>query len=179
MLATSKTVLFPGHNHLLTTGADDLTLIIKVKGHHWWLWPGNKIFFVARTVVTWWIVAFLCCAITHETPHNIHISFKGAKRWCLCPIYTLLNDWNSPSLTEMPDVHVQFTFKVAKCLTRAQICFFLSNQFVRWKAKGSIWTHKTVTTYTLLLFFLCIQFDDKWCMLISVPRILWYWAELP
>ena len=28
MLATSKKVLFPGHNHLLTTGADDFTLII-------------------------------------------------------------------------------------------------------------------------------------------------------
>ena len=26
MLATSKKVLFPGHNHLLTTGTDDLTL---------------------------------------------------------------------------------------------------------------------------------------------------------
>ena len=26
MLATSKNVLSPGHNHLLTTGADDLTL---------------------------------------------------------------------------------------------------------------------------------------------------------
>ena len=26
MLATSKNVLFPGHNHLLTTGAGDLTL---------------------------------------------------------------------------------------------------------------------------------------------------------
>ena len=26
MLSTSKTVLFPGHNHLLTTGADDPTL---------------------------------------------------------------------------------------------------------------------------------------------------------
>ena len=26
MLATSKNVLFPGHNHLLTTGTDDLTL---------------------------------------------------------------------------------------------------------------------------------------------------------
>ena len=26
MLATSENVLFPGHNHLLTTGADDLTL---------------------------------------------------------------------------------------------------------------------------------------------------------
>ena len=28
ILATSKSVLFPGHNHLLTTGTDDSTLII-------------------------------------------------------------------------------------------------------------------------------------------------------
>ena len=50
MLATSENVLFPGHNHLLTTGADDPTLIIawapvrvtiKVKGHeHQWLASG-------------------------------------------------------------------------------------------------------------------------------------------
>ena len=26
MLSTSKNVLLPGHNHLLTTGADDLSL---------------------------------------------------------------------------------------------------------------------------------------------------------
>ena len=46
MLATSKNVLFPGHNHLLTTSADDLTLWLspkqqRVKGHqHWWLAGG-------------------------------------------------------------------------------------------------------------------------------------------
>ena len=46
MLATSKNVLFPGHNHLLTTGADNPSLagaqvIIKVLGHqHWWLASG-------------------------------------------------------------------------------------------------------------------------------------------
>ena len=48
MLGTSKNVLFPGHNHLLTTGGDDNTLIvadaraiIKVSGHHhWWLAGG-------------------------------------------------------------------------------------------------------------------------------------------
>ena len=50
MLSTSKNVLFPGHNHLLTTGTDDLTLIIarvrmrvifKVKGHQYqWLAGG-------------------------------------------------------------------------------------------------------------------------------------------
>ena len=51
MLATSKNVLFPGHNHLLTTGADDPTLliigraqmrvIIKVEGHQHWCLAGD------------------------------------------------------------------------------------------------------------------------------------------
>ena len=46
MLATSKTVLFPGHSHLLTTGADDPSLagiraIIKMSSHqHRWLAGG-------------------------------------------------------------------------------------------------------------------------------------------
>ena len=46
MLVTSKNVLFPGHNHLLTTGTDDPSLtgalaIIKVLGHqYWWLAGG-------------------------------------------------------------------------------------------------------------------------------------------
>ena len=56
MLATSKYVLFAGHNHLLTIGTDNPTLrLIKVSGHqHWWLacrwlWPANRTFFeVAR-----------------------------------------------------------------------------------------------------------------------------------
>ena len=34
MLATSKNVLFPGHNHLLTTGADDPTLWLLPEHHH-------------------------------------------------------------------------------------------------------------------------------------------------
>ena len=43
MLATSKHVLFPGHNHLLTTATDNPSLagarvIIKVSGHQYrWL----------------------------------------------------------------------------------------------------------------------------------------------
>ena len=44
MLSTSKNVLFPGHNHLLTTGADDaytLITIMEVSGHqHQWLAGG-------------------------------------------------------------------------------------------------------------------------------------------
>ena len=46
MLATSKTVLFPVHNQLLTNGTDDPLLmstraLIKVSGHqYWWLAGG-------------------------------------------------------------------------------------------------------------------------------------------
>ena len=46
MLAISNNVLFPGHNHLQTTSADDPSLtgtraIIKVLGHqYWWLAGG-------------------------------------------------------------------------------------------------------------------------------------------
>ena len=40
MLATSKNFLFPGHNHLLTTGTNDPSLadtrvIIKMSGHQY------------------------------------------------------------------------------------------------------------------------------------------------
>ena len=45
MLATSKNVLFSGHNHLLTTSADDPSLhacmIIKVLGHQYWWVAGG------------------------------------------------------------------------------------------------------------------------------------------
>ena len=50
MLATSTNVLFPGHNHLLTTGTDDPSFagaqaIIKMSGHqHRWL---------AGVIMTW------------------------------------------------------------------------------------------------------------------------------
>ena len=44
MLSTSENVLFPGHNHMLTTGTDDLAgarAIIKVSAHqYWWLAGG-------------------------------------------------------------------------------------------------------------------------------------------
>ena len=46
MLTTSKNVLFPGHNHLLTTGTDDLTPWLlserqRVKGHQYRWLPGD------------------------------------------------------------------------------------------------------------------------------------------
>ena len=57
MLATSKNVLFPDHNHLLTTGTDDPT---DYRLSTRWLLPGNRTFLDgAGMVVTWWIVAFL------------------------------------------------------------------------------------------------------------------------
>ena len=54
MLSTSNNVLFPGHNHLLTTGANDLTLLFlpeHQRGH----------MEVDSMVVSWWIVSFLRC----------------------------------------------------------------------------------------------------------------------
>ena len=68
MLATSKNVLFPGPNHLLTNGADDPMLKYCPSTSEGssapvvsrWLGPRNRTFFrVASTVVTWWIVPFL------------------------------------------------------------------------------------------------------------------------
>ena len=69
MLAISRNVLFPGHNHLLTTGTDypftlittlaGVQVIIKVMGHqNWWLAGGydleERTFLkVANMVVTW------------------------------------------------------------------------------------------------------------------------------
>ena len=69
MLSTSKNDLFPGHNHLLTAGVNDLAslrAISKVSGHqHWWL-AGDDLerghfrggYRIYSMVVTWWIVAF-------------------------------------------------------------------------------------------------------------------------
>ena len=67
MLSTSRNVLFPGHNHLLTTGASlaGTRVIIKVSGHQdQWLAGGYNLEIehfleVDSMVVSWWIVFFL------------------------------------------------------------------------------------------------------------------------
>ena len=62
MLTTSKNVLFPGYNHLLTTGADDPSLAgdrvkTNVSGHqHRWLTGGYDL---EIGHFEWWIVALL------------------------------------------------------------------------------------------------------------------------
>ena len=66
MLPTSKHVLFPGHNHLLTTSANDWHFDYRPSTSEWsvirWLWPGNRtILEVDSMVVSCWIVAFLRC----------------------------------------------------------------------------------------------------------------------
>ena len=62
MLATSKNVLFPGHNHLLTTGADDPTFWLsperqRVKGHQYrWLAGGYDLEIGLQLKwLTWWL----------------------------------------------------------------------------------------------------------------------------
>ena len=52
MLSTSKNFLYPGHNHLLTTGADDPNTLIITQAL-------PRVIIKAK--VSWWIVAFLCC----------------------------------------------------------------------------------------------------------------------
>ena len=66
MLATSKNSLCPGHNHLITTGADDPTLWLSPEHQRGW-WLKWRVIEVASMVVAWWIVAFfpreeLCCS---------------------------------------------------------------------------------------------------------------------
>ena len=86
MLATSKNVLFPGHNHLLTTGINNLTLWLSPKrqwdleiGHFekwlaWWLrgWQwlfcttGIKNGLEVSTLFTWYLswVSAKCQCVT-------------------------------------------------------------------------------------------------------------------
>ena len=67
MIATSISVLFPGHNHLLTTGTDDLTL---------WLSPKRQCL-VASMVATAWIVAFFAqwYKALSVVPPYVHVSY--------------------------------------------------------------------------------------------------------
>ena len=59
MLTTSKNVLFPDHNHLLTTSANNQSEGLSALVVSRWLGPGNRTFLeVAGMVVTWWIVFF-------------------------------------------------------------------------------------------------------------------------
>ena len=93
MLATSKNVLFPGYNHLLTTGTDDPTLWLWPERSHWNWWPftcwhsgnnqsvgpsapaasrwlrsGNMTFLeVASMAVTRWMVAFWAVRVQGTT----------------------------------------------------------------------------------------------------------------
>ena len=78
MLATSKNVLFPGHNHLLTsgTGLPDTLIIVPVpatvKSHQYqWLAAGygleiGHFLEVTSMVVAWWIGAFLGSVWVHH-----------------------------------------------------------------------------------------------------------------
>ena len=123
MLATSKNVLFPGHNHLLTTGTgdpsprwcsgDNQSVESSAGVVSRWLWPGNRTSLeVDITVATWWIVAFLTqwwwmehmqwMNGTHSTlpeqwhrsMHNIHHS--ALSPWQACTIH--VNTYQSHNL---------------------------------------------------------------------------------
>ena len=91
MLTTSKNVLFTGHNHLLTTSADDPSLSRWCSFDNQsvrssapvvsrWLWPGNRTFLeVASVVVTWWIMAFL-----HTERFLSFVFLLNLLKFCCC-----------------------------------------------------------------------------------------------
>ena len=68
MQATSKNVLFPGHNHLLTSDTDDPSLIgvwvsgDKVSGHqYWWLAGGYDLKIGHfKKWLAWWLPGGQC-----------------------------------------------------------------------------------------------------------------------
>ena len=75
-LATSKNVLSPGHNHMLTTCAASEGSSAPVLSR--WLRPGNRICLkVDNMVVTWWIVAFLLSVVQWWVSTMCCTDFKG------------------------------------------------------------------------------------------------------
>ena len=87
MLATSKNVLFSGHNHPTNhryCWPDTLILAWTLASHQYrwlagWLWPGNRTFLkVASMVVSWWI-AFSVFFLLRDKLRTIHSS-KGKMR---------------------------------------------------------------------------------------------------
>ena len=82
MLVTSKNVLFPTHNHLITSGThdpspssgDSVKSSVPVVSR--WLRYGNKTFLeVTSMVVTWSIVAFLCSAKRQQRSPEFNLKY--------------------------------------------------------------------------------------------------------
>ena len=76
----SKNILFPDHNHLLTTywwpftrwhSGDNQSGGLSVLVVSRWLWPENRTLEVANMVVTWWIVAFFLHTLPLQTLKKI------------------------------------------------------------------------------------------------------------
>ena len=94
MLATSKNVLLPGHNHLLTTGS--LLMTRHFDYQYWWLWPGNRTCIeLASMVVTWWIVIFLRSPRLHCAPNDHHST--GALPKCRHHCEVMWRTWSCDS----------------------------------------------------------------------------------
>ena len=84
MLTTSKNVLFPGHNHLLTTGTDDpliITLagvgtIIKVSGYQYrWLTGGYDLEMGHfQKWLPWWLPGGVVACLRNDYVSGIFVT---------------------------------------------------------------------------------------------------------
>ena len=99
MLSTSKSVVFPGHNHLLITNADDPSLLIITLAGAWaidnqtegssapvvsrWLWPGNRTFLEVASMVDCCFFV-LCYALFMQFATYLHLPCrKFSAKWCM------------------------------------------------------------------------------------------------
>ena len=94
MIATSINVLFPGHNHLLTTGTDDPTF---------WLSPKRQCL-VASMVATAWIVAFLHSDTKplSVVPPYVHVSYFTISLFTVFCLRACRNTYFSVDLFSLP-----------------------------------------------------------------------------
>ena len=108
MLATSKNVLFPCHNHLLTIGlitlhfnyhprwcsGNNQSVGLSVPVVSRWLWPGNRTFLeLASMVVTWWTVAFIVHCHLGAFVVSVDLSYKWGEisPWHFCNLMQMNN----------------------------------------------------------------------------------------
>ena len=94
MLATSKNVLFPGHNHCYWRSGNNQSVGLSAPVVSRWLWPGNRTFLeVASMVVTWCIVAFL------------HSDWSNMPAWIMkfkwFSVFQIMQVWNFYSQRQM------------------------------------------------------------------------------
>ena len=113
MLATSKNVLFPGHNHLLTTGTDDPTLWLSpecqwVRGHQYRWLAGGYGLEIGLFRGGYWLV---CSVVTTDAHRDIPIHSTFYVSTLVCWLNTLTSPFSPLNLINTENVWLVFFFR--------------------------------------------------------------------